>query len=99
VAVRTPIDSFRRASLLTRTLITVVSLLGVFAVFVAGMSVIAVTVTRAVFPAATEQSLASPPAASEAEEPGPAPASPGRAAPTAKKTRGTTAKRQGDPKE
>lgn len=61
------LERFRRASLLTRTLLTIASLLALFGFTVGVLSFAAVAATKAAFPAAGEQPLASPSAAGEAE--------------------------------
>lgn len=64
----TTLESFRRAPLLTRTVITVLSLVAVFSVFVGVLSVVAVSATQAIFPPPeSEQPLASPTGAGEAD--------------------------------
>ncbi|NUP06145.1 MAG: hypothetical protein HOW73_08815 [Polyangiaceae bacterium] len=73
------LEAFRRASLMTRTLITVLSLLTVFTIFIGTLSLVAVAATKKAFPAAeAEQPLASPAGAGEAEaRPGKKPRSKG----------------------
>ena len=69
-------ESFRQASLSTRTLITVLSMLAAFGLFVGLLSVAAISATKAVFPTegrtgafppTANESLASPSGASEAK--------------------------------
>jgi len=84
------LDSLRNASLLTRTLLTVVSLVTVFSLFIAGVSVAVVSATKAVFPRSDEQSLASPSGASEADSAAPtaAPKTAAKQSPASRKSRG-----------
>ncbi|MBK6514818.1 MAG: hypothetical protein IPM79_24460 [Polyangiaceae bacterium] len=67
------LERFRRASLLTRTLVTIASLLALFTVAVGALGFAAVAATKAAFPPAGEQPLASPSGAGEAEGVAPTP--------------------------
>ena len=59
--------SFRRASLMTRTLVTIASMLAAFSLFVGVLALAAVSATKAVFPEAEAEPLAAPTGAGEAD--------------------------------
>jgi len=92
-----PISALERAPLLTRVLVTVAVLLAAFSLVVGTVSAVAVAATKAVFPPADAEPLASGTAAGEAEEP-PVPGASAQAPKKGARTSGkvsskTTAKR------